>query len=73
VTTHALDLALWLPPATPVIGEAIRVSGITPLASEWFTPGAGGPGGGVPEAPLDGVSYVRTNGAWSAIIDAGTF
>jgi hypothetical protein len=72
VTTHALDLALWLPPTTPQVGEAIRVSAITPLASEWFTPGAG-PGGGIPEAPLDGANYGRMNGTWSAVLDAGTY
>jgi hypothetical protein len=27
----------------------------------------------VPDAPNDGNSYVRNSGAWSTLIDAGTF
>ena len=31
------------------------------------------PSAGIPDAPSDGITYGRNNGAWSPIIDAGTF
>jgi hypothetical protein len=30
-------------------------------------------GGGIADAPIDGVSYARLNGAWTNLIDAGPF
>jgi hypothetical protein len=40
-------------------------------AVSWEATGGGGPGGGVPEAPIDGTVYGRQDGAWAAI-PAGT-
>jgi hypothetical protein len=41
-----------------------------PTSSQWV---AVSTGNGVPDAPSDGSSYVRNNGAWVTTIDAGTF
>jgi hypothetical protein len=67
--TQALDLAQFLPPATPNVGDTVRVSIVTPLETEW---GVGG-GTATPEPPIDNTTYGRRNAAWSNIIDAGTY
>jgi hypothetical protein len=34
---------------------------------------AGGGGGGIPEAPIDGNGYIRKDAAWTSTIDGGTY
>jgi hypothetical protein len=61
MTTHARDLAQYLPPTTPNIGDTVRVRGITPLETEW------GPSGTVTDAPADGQLYGRRDAAWAQV------
>jgi hypothetical protein len=61
MTTHARDLAQYLPPAIPNVGDTVRVRGITPLETEW------GPSGTISDAPDDGLLYARRNLAWDQV------
>jgi hypothetical protein len=81
MTTTALDLALFLPPAASApasIGDGIFVASINPTVTEWAPPGTG-PGGGIPDAPSTGVTFGRNNATWvpvltaTSVVDAGTF
>jgi hypothetical protein len=77
MSTHCLDFALLMPTLAPALGDAIRVSALGPIETEWFAPGTGG--GGLIDAPSDGNLYGRMNATWTvalstnSIIDAGTY
>jgi hypothetical protein len=53
MTTRAFDLARWLPPPNPAVGDAIRVQfNTSPLVSQWYAPVAGPVGPVGPVGPL---------------------
>jgi hypothetical protein len=57
---------LYIPGGNP--GDVLTTNGAAHLS--WTTP-AGGGGGGIPDAPADGVQYGRQNEAWTPIVGGG--
>ena len=66
--------AYTLPTASTSTLGGVKVDGSTiTIAGGVISSTAVGGGGGLADAPSDGTAYVRQNGAWTNVLDAGTF
>jgi hypothetical protein len=71
--TAAINASAYaLPTASTSTLGGVKVDGSTITIAAGVISSAGS-GGGIGDAPSDGTSYVRQNGAWINVIDCGTF